>query len=116
MKPSSFAVILGAACLLAACNGNSGALDASRFENPVFGTSVRNNIAVQSVPADPAKLGAPVRADGARQSLAQARYETDRVKPVLFGLPEAQVAASHPFSQRAPSRLSLFIRRKRSLI
>jgi hypothetical protein len=81
MKLSGFAVVLGTACLLAACNGNSGALDASRFENPVFGASVRNNIAVQSVPADPAKLGAPVRADGARQSLAQARYETDRVKP-----------------------------------
>ena len=80
MKLSGFAVILGTASLLAACNGNSGALDASRFENPVFGASVRNNIAVQSVPADPAKLGAPVRADGTRQSLAQARYEADHVK------------------------------------
>jgi len=81
MKLSGLAVILGAASLLAACNGNSGALDPTRFENPAFGASVRNNIAVQSVPVDPAKLGAPVRADGGRQTLAQARYETDHVKP-----------------------------------
>jgi hypothetical protein len=71
---------LGAALLLSACSGHGGGLDPQRFNSPDFGASVRNNIAAQSVPADPDVVNGPVEADGARQSLAQQRYRTDKVK------------------------------------
>ena len=71
---------LGAAFVLSACSTHGGALNPARFNSPDFGASVRGNIAVQSIPADPAAVNSPVEADGARQSLAQTRYRTDRVK------------------------------------
>jgi hypothetical protein len=80
MKATRPLVALGAALLVSACSGHGGGLDPARFNAPDFGASVRNNVAVQSVPADPAVVNGPVEADGARQSLAQTRYHTDRVK------------------------------------
>ena len=80
MKAPHLLAALGAALLASACSGHGGALDPARFNSPDFGASVRNNIATQSVPADPAVVNGPVEADGARQSLAQTRYHTDRVK------------------------------------
>ena len=80
MKTTHLVAALGAALLASACTSNGGGLNPERFNSPDFGTSVRNNIAVQSVPADPAVVNGPVEADGARQALAQSRYHTDRVK------------------------------------
>ena len=80
MKPIHALTALGAALLLSACTGHGGGLDPQRFNSPDFGASVRNNIAAQSVPADPDVVNEPVAADGARQSLAQQRYRADRVK------------------------------------
>lgn len=80
MKTTHALAALGAALLLTACSGHGGGLDPQRFNSPDYGASVRNNIATQSVPADPEVVNGPVEADGARQSLAQQRYRTDRVK------------------------------------
>jgi len=80
MKTIKALAALGAVLLLSACAGEGGGLDMSRFNNPNFGTSVRSNVAAESVPADPVAVNSPVEADGARQSLAQARYHTDHVK------------------------------------
>lgn len=80
MKTASLLTALGAVLLVSACSGHGGGLDPARFNSPDFGASVRNNIAVQSVPADPSAVNGPVEADGARQSLAQTRYRIDRVK------------------------------------
>jgi uncharacterized membrane protein YgcG len=71
MKTNHALAALGAALMLSACEHSGGGLNMHRFESPDFGDSVRSNIAAESVPADP---------DGARQSLAQQRYHTDRVK------------------------------------
>jgi hypothetical protein len=79
MKTSNAFAALGAVLLLSACE-HSGGLSTERFNSPDFGNSVRSNIAAESVPADPAAVNSPVEADGARQSLAQQRYHTDRVK------------------------------------
>ena len=81
MKTTQLLAALGAALLASACTGHGGGLDAQRFNSPDFGASVRSNIAAESVPADPAVVNGPVEADGARQTLAQTRYHTDRVKP-----------------------------------
>ena len=81
MKTAHLLAALGAALLASACSGHGGGLDPARFNSPDFGASVRSNIAAESVPADPAVVNGPVEADGARQSLAQSRYHTDRVKP-----------------------------------
>ena len=80
MKATRPLTALGAVLLVSACSGHGGGLDPARFNSSDFGASVRNNIAVQSVPADPAVVNGPVEADGARQTLAQTRYHTDRVK------------------------------------
>jgi hypothetical protein len=80
MKTKHALAALGAALLLSACTGHGGGLDPRRFNSPDFGASVRNNVAVQSVPADPDVVNGPVEADGARQSLAQQRYRNDKVK------------------------------------
>jgi hypothetical protein len=80
MKATHALAALGAALLLSACSGHGGGLDPQRFNSPDFGASVHNNVAVQSVPADPEVVNGPVEADGARQSLAQQRYRADRVK------------------------------------
>jgi hypothetical protein len=80
MKATHALSALGAALLLTACTGHGGGLDPKRFDSPDFGASVHNNIASQSVPADPDVVNGPVAADGARQSLAQQRYHNDRVK------------------------------------
>lgn len=80
MKATHLLAAFGAALLASACTGHGGGLDPARFNSPDFGASVRNNIATQSVPADPAVVNGPVEADGARQTLAQTRYHTDRVK------------------------------------
>ncbi len=80
MKATHALAALGAAVWLSACSGHGGGLDPQRFNAPDFGASVRNNIAAQSVPADPDVVNGPVEADGARQSLAQQRYRNDRVK------------------------------------
>ena len=80
MKATHLLTALGAALLASACTGHGGGLDPARFDSPDFGASVRSNIAAESVPADPAVVNGPVEADGARQSLAQTRYHTDRVK------------------------------------
>jgi len=79
MKTVNAFAALGAVLLLSACE-HSGGLSTARFNSPDFGNSVRSNIAAESVPADPAAVNSPVEADGARQSLAQQRYRTDRVK------------------------------------
>jgi hypothetical protein len=80
MKTTNVLAALGAVLLLSACEHSGGGLNMHRFESPDFGDSVRSNIAAESVPADPAAVNSPVEADGARQSLAQQRYHTDRVK------------------------------------
>jgi len=80
MKATHVLAALGAALLLSACCGHGGGLDPQRFNSPDFGASVHNNVAVQSVPADPEVVNGPVEADGARQSLAQQRYRNDKVK------------------------------------
>ena len=80
MKTTHLLAALGAALLASACSGHGGGLDPARFNSPDFGASVRSNIAAESVPADPAVVNGPVEADGARQTLAQTRYHTDRVK------------------------------------
>lgn len=80
MKPTHALTALGSALLLSACSGHGGGLDPQRFNSPDFGASVHNNIAVQSVPADPDVVNGPVEADGQRQSLAQQRYRNDKVK------------------------------------
>jgi hypothetical protein len=80
MKPTHALTALGSALLLSACSGHGGGLDPQRFNNPDFGASVHNNIAGQSVPADPDVVNGPVEADGQRQSLAQQRYRNDKVK------------------------------------
>lgn len=80
MKATRTLVALGAALLVSACTGHGGGLDPARFNSPDFGASVRSNVAAESVPVDPAVVNGPVEADGARQSLAQTRYHTDRVK------------------------------------
>jgi len=80
MKATHTLAALCTALMLSACSGHGGGLDPQRFNSPDFGASVHNNVAVQSVPADPDAVNGPVEADGARQSLAQQRYRTDRVK------------------------------------
>jgi hypothetical protein len=80
MKATHALAALCAALLLSACSGHGGGLDPQRFNSPDFGASVHNNVAVQSVPADPDVVNGPVEADGARQSLAQQRYRNDKVK------------------------------------
>ena len=80
MKTTRPLAALAAAFFVSSCAGHGGGLDSARFNDPDFGASVRNNIAAESVPADPATLNSPVEADGARQSLAQTRYHTDHVK------------------------------------
>jgi len=80
MKAALPLAALCAAFALSACTANGGGLDEARFNSPDFGASVRSNIAAESVPADPVAVNSPVEADGARQSLAQARYRTDKVK------------------------------------
>ena len=80
MKATPILAALGAVLALSACTGHGGGLDAKRFNSPDFGESVRNNIATQSIPADPDTANTPPEADGARQALAQQRYHTDRVK------------------------------------
>jgi hypothetical protein len=80
MKATHALAALGGALLLTACTGHGGGLDPKRFDSADFGASVHNNVAVQSVPADPAVVNGPVGADGARQSLAQQRYHNDHVK------------------------------------
>jgi hypothetical protein len=80
MKTTRPLAALAAALFVSACAGHGGGLDSARFNSPDFGASVRNNIEAESVPADPAAVNSPVEADGARQSLAQARYHTDHVK------------------------------------
>ena len=80
MKATHALTALGAALLLSACSGHGGGLDPQRFNSADFGASVHNNVAAQSIPADPDVVNGPVEADGARQSLAQQRYRTDKVK------------------------------------
>ena len=80
MKATHALAALGAALLLTACTGHGGGLDPKRFDSADFGASVHNNVAVQSVPADPDVVNGPVGADGSRQSLAQQRYHNDHVK------------------------------------
>jgi len=80
MKATHALAALGAALLLTACTGHGGGLDPKRFDSADFGASVHNNVAAQSVPADPDVVNGPVGADGARQSLAQQRYHNDHVK------------------------------------
>ena len=80
MKTTNALAALGAVLLLSACEQSGSALNTARFNSPDFGNSVRSNVAAESVPADPVAVNSPVEADGARQSLAQARYHTDHVK------------------------------------
>jgi uncharacterized membrane protein YgcG len=80
MKTTKVLAALGAVLLLSACEHSGSAFNMHRFESPDFGDSVRSNVAAESVPADPEAVNSPVEADGARQSLAQARYHTDHVK------------------------------------
>ena len=80
MKTALPVAALGAALLVCGCTSHGGGLDSARFNSPDFGASVRSNIAAESVPADPDAVNSTVDSEGARQSLAQSRYNTDRVK------------------------------------
>jgi uncharacterized membrane protein YgcG len=79
MKRLYLIAALAAAGALAGCESDDAT--ASADGNYEFGSAVKANVAAQSVPANPATLNTPPVTEGARASLAQRRYDADKVKP-----------------------------------